>query len=53
MEGSVYLEAVCGKCETSFSSVARVAGYFLDDEGPVTVDNERTNDANDNNRANE
>jgi len=53
IEGSVYLEAVCGKCETSFSSIARVAGYFLDDEGPVTVDNERTNDASDNNRPDE
>jgi len=43
----------CGKCETSFSSIARVAGYFLDDEEPVTVDSERTNDANDNYRPNE
>jgi len=53
IEGRVYQEAVCGKCETSFSSIARVVGYFLDAEGPVTVDNERINDANDNNRANE
>ena len=44
IEGSVYLEAVCGKCDRPFSCIARVAGYFLDDGGHVTVDNERMND---------